>query len=108
MARYIAQNVVASGISEECEVQLSYAIGVAAPTSVNVNLFGRGKVSDDVVIGLIREHFPLTPYGLIKHLNLKRPIFAQTATGGHFGRTEADFTWEKTDKADALRKGAKL
>jgi S-adenosylmethionine synthetase len=108
MARYIAKNVVASGISEECEVQLSYAIGVAAPTSVNVNLFGRGKVSDDVVIGLIREHFPLTPYGLIKHLNLKRPIFAQTATGGHFGRTEADFTWEKTDKADALRKGAKL
>ncbi|MEM1189178.1 MAG: methionine adenosyltransferase [Pseudomonadota bacterium] len=101
--RYVAKNIVAAGLAERCEIQVSYAIGVAEPTSISVNTFGTGSV-DDVRIGeLVREHFDLRPKGLIEMLDLKRPIYRQTAAYGHFGREEADFTWEKTDKAEALK-----
>ncbi len=108
MARYVAKNLVASGLADRCEVQLAYAIGVAEPVSVHVNSYGTGKVDDSVLAGLIREHFPLTPKGMIDHLNLRRPIFRKTAAFGHFGRVEdtASFTWEATDKAEALREAA--
>ena len=108
MARYIAKNLVAAGLAKRCEVQLAYAIGVAEPVSVMVNTFGTGSLSDQRLSELIRAHFPLTPKGMIEHLNLRRPIFRKTAAFGHFGRTEATFSWEATDKADALREEARL
>jgi S-adenosylmethionine synthetase len=108
MARYVAKNLVAAGLAERAEVQLAYAIGVAEPVSVMVNTFGTGKVEDDRLSEIVRENFLLTPAGMIKHLELRRPIYRQTAAFGHFGRTEDGFSWEKTDKADALREAAQL
>ncbi len=105
-ARYIAKNIVASGVADRCEVQLSYAIGVAEPLSINVNTEGTGKISDEEIIALIRKHFRLTPRAIIESLDLKRPIYKDTARHGHFGRTESQFSWERTDKADAIRKDA--
>lgn len=101
--RYVAKNIVAAGLAERCELQVSYAIGVAEPTSIAVNTFGTGRASDERIVELVREHFDLRPKGLIDALDLKRPIYRQTAAYGHFGREEADFTWEKTDKAQALQ-----
>jgi S-adenosylmethionine synthetase len=106
MARYIAKNVVASGLAKRAEIQLAYAIGVAEPVSIMVDTFGTGELDEAKIAALIRQHFPLTPKDIIIHLDLQRPIFKQTAAYGHFGRTEPDFTWEKTDKADELRKAA--
>ena len=106
MARYVAKNIVAAGLADRCEVQLAYAIGVAEPVSVNVNTYGTGRISEERLIELIRAHFPLTPRGMIDHLKLRRPIFRKTAVYGHFGRTEETFTWEATDKAEALRQDA--
>jgi S-adenosylmethionine synthetase len=103
MARYIAKNIVAAGLAQKCEVQLAYAIGVAEPVSVNVNTFGTGTVEEHKLTELIRANFPLTPKGIIDHLRLRRPIYRKTAAFGHFGRSEDTFTWEATDKADALR-----
>jgi S-adenosylmethionine synthetase len=103
MARYIAKNVVAAGLASRCEVQLAYAIGVAEPVSVMANTFGTGIVPEDKITALIRAHFPLTPRGIIDHLKLRRPIYRTTAAFGHFGRTEETFTWEATDKMEALR-----
>jgi len=102
--RYVAKNLVAAGIADRLEIQVSYAIGVAEPTSISVNAFGTGKLPDAEIINLIREHFDLRPRGLIQMLDLKRPIYRQTAAYGHFGRELPDFTWEKTDKAEALKK----
>ncbi|PCJ14999.1 MAG: methionine adenosyltransferase [Gammaproteobacteria bacterium] len=102
-ARYVAKNIVAAGLADRCEIQVSYAIGVAEPTSISVNTFGSGKLSDQKIGELIQEHFDLRPKGLIEMLDLKRPIYLSTAAYGHFGREEANFTWEKTDKADALK-----
>jgi S-adenosylmethionine synthetase len=102
-ARYVAKNVVAAGLADRCEVQLSYAIGVAEPTSVYVETFGTGTVSDDKLTTLIRQHFSLTPFGIIEMLDLVRPIYRSTAAYGHFGREEPEFTWEQTDKAEELR-----
>jgi S-adenosylmethionine synthetase len=104
--RYVAKNLVAAGIADRCEIQVSYAIGVAEPTSISVNTFGTGKLSDEKVMKLIREHFDLRPRGLIRMLNLKRPIYRSTAAYGHFGRAEAEFTWERTDRAKALAAAA--
>jgi S-adenosylmethionine synthetase len=101
--RYVAKNIVAAGLADRCEIQLSYAIGVAEPTSIAVNCFGTGKLPDQAIVDLVREHFELRPQGLIAMLDLKRPIYRKTAAYGHFGRTEDSFTWEKTDKAEALR-----
>ncbi|MHA7815885.1 MAG: methionine adenosyltransferase [Pseudohaliea sp.] len=101
--RYVAKNIVAAGLAERCEIQVSYAIGVAEPTSISVNTFGTGSVSDERIVQLVREHFDLRPRGLIEMLDLKRPIYRDTAAYGHFGREDAKFTWEQTDKADALR-----
>jgi S-adenosylmethionine synthetase len=101
--RYVAKNIVAAGLAKRCEIQVSYAIGVAEPTSISINTFGTGTVDDATIAGLVREHFDLRPKGLIAMLDLKRPIYRATAAYGHFGREEADFTWERTDKADALR-----
>ncbi|WP_096086948.1 methionine adenosyltransferase [Agaribacterium haliotis] len=101
--RYVAKNIVAAGLAERCEIQVSYAIGVAEPTSIAVNTFGTGKISDDAIVALVREHFDLRPQGLIDMLDLKRPIYSATAAYGHFGRELPDFTWEKTDKADLLK-----
>ena len=106
--RYVAKNIVAAGLADKCEIQVSYAIGVAEPTSISVQTFGTGKIEDDRIIELVREHFDLKPKGLIKMLDLLRPIYGATAAYGHFGREEADFTWEKTDKADALKDAAGL
>jgi len=100
--RYVAKNLVAAGIADRCEIQVSYAIGVAEPTSISVNTFGTGKLSDEKIEALVRKHFDLRPKGLIEMLDLKRPIFLPTASYGHFGRTEASFTWERTDRAEAL------
>jgi len=108
MARYVAKNVVAAGLADKCEVQFSYSIGVAQPVSVFVTTFGTGKVSDEKISELVRKHFPLTPKGIIEHLNLRRPIYRKTAAYGHFGRNDPDFTWEKTDKAETLKKEAGL
>jgi S-adenosylmethionine synthetase len=102
--RYVAKNIVAAGLADRCEIQVSYAIGVAEPTSISVNTFGTGKLSDDAIAKLVREHFDLRPRGLIDMLDLLRPIYRATASYGHFGRELPNFTWEKTDKADALRK----
>jgi len=107
MARYVAKNVVASGLADRCELQLAYAIGVAEPVSVHIDTFGTGTIPDPQIAALVRKTFPLTPAGIIKHLDLRRPIYRQTASGGHFGRSGDAFTWEKTDKADALRQAAK-
>ncbi len=106
MARYVAKNIVAAGLAKRCEVQLSYAIGVAEPTSVRVDTFGTGKVSDERLVELVRHHFPLTPKGMIEHLKLRRPIYRASAAFGHFGRTEDTFSWEKTDKAAELKEAA--
>jgi S-adenosylmethionine synthetase len=106
MARYIAKNIVAAGLAERCEVQLAYAIGVAEPVSVLVDTVGTGKVDEDKLSDLVREHFQLTPAGIIESLDLRRPIFKKTAAYGHFGRSEPEFTWERTDKAEALRSSA--
>jgi S-adenosylmethionine synthetase len=107
-ARYVAKNIVAAGIADRCEVQVSYAIGVAEPTSISVETFGTGNISNARIVELIREHFELRPKGLIRMLDLIRPVYFQTAAYGHFGREEADFTWERTDKAEALRAAAGL
>jgi len=101
--RYVAKNIVAAGLADRLEIQISYAIGVAEPTSISLNTFGTGKISDDKLIELIKAHFDLTPYGLIKMLDLIRPIYKKTAAYGHFGREDDDFTWEAIDKAEALR-----
>jgi S-adenosylmethionine synthetase len=106
MARYIAKNVVASGLADRCEVQLAYAIGVADPVSVLVQTFGTGKLPESEIQKLVREHFQLTPKGIIESLNLRRPIYKKTAAYGHFGRKEAEFTWEATDKVAALKSAA--
>ena len=103
-ARYVAKNIVAAGLAKRCEIQLSYAIGVAQPTSVMVDTFGTGKLSDEKLVEIIRENFDLRPAGIIKMLDLGRPIYKQTAAYGHFGRLELDLPWEKTDKADILKK----
>lgn len=102
--RYVAKNIVAAGLADRCEIQVSYAIGVAEPTSISINTFGTGKLPDTEISNLVREHFDLRPRGLIEMLDLRRPIYRATAAYGHFGRELPDFTWEKTDKADALRK----
>ncbi len=107
-ARYVAKNLVAAGIADRCELQLSYAIGVAEPTSISIETFGTNKISNEQIISLIRTHFELKPRGLIKMLDLLRPIYRSTAAYGHFGRDDVDFSWEKTDKADALRSDAGL
>ncbi|MDE3933953.1 methionine adenosyltransferase [Glaesserella parasuis] len=104
-ARYVAKNIVAAGLADRCEIQLSYAIGIAEPTSIMVETFGTGKVSNEVLVRLVREHFDLRPYGLIKMLDLIRPIYRETAAYGHFGREH--FPWEKTDKAEALKSALK-
>ena len=106
LARYIAKNLVAADIAERCEIQLSYAIGVAEPTSISVESFGTAKIPDEKIVALIREHFELKPKGLISMLDLLRPIYRNTAAYGHFGREESGFTWEKTDKAETLREAA--
>ncbi|WP_299730624.1 methionine adenosyltransferase [uncultured Endozoicomonas sp.] len=106
--RYVAKNIVAAGLADRCEIQVSYAIGVSEPTSISINTFGTGKVSDDRIVELVREYFDLRAGGLVKMLDLKRPIYQATAAYGHFGREEAEFTWENTDKADQLRKAAGL
>ncbi len=106
--RYVAKNIVAGGLAKRCEIQISYAIGVAKPTSISVDTFGTGKVSEERIEELVREHFDLRAGGLVKMLNLLRPIYADTAAYGHFGREDIDLPWEKTDKADALRKAAGL
>jgi S-adenosylmethionine synthetase len=106
--RYVAKNIVAAGLADRCEIQVSYAIGVAEPTSISINTFGTGKISEDKLVNLVREHFDLRPRGLTKMLNLLQPIYQATAAYGHFGRTEDSFTWERTDKADALRAAANL
>ncbi|MBM6550531.1 methionine adenosyltransferase [Marinomonas ostreistagni] len=106
--RYVAKNIVAAGLADKCEIQVSYAIGVAEPTSISINTFGTGKVSDEIISQLVREHFELRPAGLVKMLDLKRPIYLPTAAYGHFGREGENFTWERTDKADLLRNAAGL
>ena len=106
MARHVAKNIVAAGLADRCELQLAYAIGVSEPVSVCVDTAGTGKVDDTRLCELVREIFPLTPAGIIKYLDLRRPIYRKTAAGGHFGRNEPEFTWERTDKARALAKAA--
>jgi S-adenosylmethionine synthetase len=102
--RYVAKNIVAAGLADRCEIQVSYAIGVSEPTSISIDTFGTGKLSDDEIVTLVRDNFDLRPRGLIEMLDLRRPIYQQTAAYGHFGREEKDFTWEKTDRVDALKK----
>ena len=104
--RYVAKNIVAAGLADRCEIQVSYAIGVAEPTSISIDTFGTAKVAEGTIIDLVRTHFDLRPKGLINMLDLKRPIYRPTAAYGHFGREQADFTWERTDKAGALRAAA--
>lgn len=108
MARHVAKNIVAAGLASRCEVQLAYAIGVSEPVSVYVDTEGTGQVEDSVICDLVRKHFPLTPSGIIKYLDLRRPIFHKTAAGGHFGRSEPEFTWERTNKAAELAEAAGL
>jgi len=108
MARHVAKNLVASGVAKKCSVQLAYAIGVADPVSIMVDTHGTGTIDEDKLVPLVREHFPLTPSGIIKHLDLRRPIYKKTAAYGHFGRNEPEFTWEKTDQAEAIRSDAGL
>ena len=106
MARYIAKNVVAAGLADQCEVQIAYAIGVAQPISVMINSFGTGKVPDERILELVKKHFDMRPKAIIEHLDLLRPIYRKTAVFGHFGRNDPDFTWERTDKAEILKKEA--
>lgn len=106
--RYVAKNIVAAGLADRCEIQIAYAIGVAEPTAISVDTFGTGKISDEKIAQLVRQHFDLRPRGIIAMLNLLRPIYLETAAFGHFGREEPNFTWEKTDKADILRDAANL
>ncbi|WP_305080260.1 methionine adenosyltransferase [Methylococcus sp. ANG] len=108
MGRYVAKNVVAAGLADRCEIQVSYAIGVAEPTSISIETFGTGKIAEETLVKLVREHFDLRPKGLITMLDLLRPIYRPTAAYGHFGRTEGSFTWERTDKAELLREAAGL
>jgi S-adenosylmethionine synthetase len=107
-ARWVAKNIVAAGLADQCEVQISYAIGVAQPTSVLVHTFGTGRLPEEQITQLVRKVFDLTPRGIMKSLDLRRPIYQKTAAYGHFGRHDKDFTWERTDKAASLRKAAKL
>jgi S-adenosylmethionine synthetase len=104
MARYIAKNIVAAGLADQCEIQISYAIGVAQPISVLVNTYETGKLPDEQILELIKKHFDMRPKAIIDHLNLLRPIYKKTSVFGHFGREEPEFTWEKTDKAEELRR----
>ena len=106
--RYVAKNVVAAGLADRCEVQVAYAIGVARPVSLMVNTFGTGKIADEKIVALIEKHFDLRPKGIIQTLDLLRPIYSKTAAYGHFGRDEPEFTWERTDKAAALKADAGL
>jgi S-adenosylmethionine synthetase len=106
MARHVAKNIVAAGLARRCEVQLAYAIGVSEPVSVHVDTQGTGQISDSKICELIREHFPLTPRGIIEDLDLRRPIYRMTAAGGHFGRSEPEFSWESTHRAGALADAA--
>ncbi len=108
MARYIAKNIIAAGLADKCEVQIAYSIGVAKPVAVYVTTFGTGKIPEEKISELVFKHFPLTPKGIINHLQLRRPIYKKTAAYGHFGREDPDFTWEKTDKSETLRKEAGL
>ncbi|MFZ3122194.1 MAG: methionine adenosyltransferase [Thermodesulfovibrionales bacterium] len=108
VARYIAKNIVAAGIADRVEVQIAYAIGIPEPVSILVDTFETGKIAEEKIVKLIRKNFNLTPKGIIEHLNLRRPIYRKTAAYGHFGKNDPDFTWEKTDKADALKKEAGL
>jgi len=108
MARYIAKNVVAAGLADQCEVQISYAIGVAQPVSVMINTFGTSKIPDEKLLELVKKHFDMRPAAIIKHLDLLRPIYRKAAVFGHFGRDDPDFTWERTDIAEKLRKAAEL
>ena len=101
--RYVAKNIVAAGLADRCEIQVSYAIGVAEPTSISVNTFGTSNIDEEKISDLVREHFDLRPRQLINMLDLKRPIYQSTAAYGHFGREESSFTWEKTDKVEALK-----
>jgi len=107
-ARYVAKNIVAAGLADKCEVQLSYAIGVAQPTSINVETFGTNRIPESKIVELVKKHFKLTPRWIIEHLNLRRPIYRKTAAYGHFGREDPDFTWEKTDMAEILKREAEL
>lgn len=107
-ARYVAKNIVAAGIADRCEIQLAYAIGVAHPVSILIDTFGTGKIPNEKIVELVRKHFDLRPAGIIRELDLKRPIYAKTAAYGHFGRTDIDLPWEKTDKAEILRKEANI
>jgi S-adenosylmethionine synthetase len=104
--RYVAKNIVAAGLADRCEIQVSYAIGVAEPTSISINTFGTGKINDDAIVKLVRQHFDLRPWGIITMLDLLRPIYRQTAAYGHFGRNDIDLPWERTDKADELKSAA--
>lgn len=105
-ARYVAKNIVAAGLADKCEVQLAYAIGVAQPVSISIDTFGTGQVDEAVLVDLVRKHFDLRPAGIIKMLDLRRPIYKQTAAYGHFGRTDINLPWERTDKAELLKKAA--
>ena len=107
-ARYVAKNIVAAGLADKCEIQLSYAIGVAQPTSINIDTFGSNKIPESKIVELVKKHFKLTPKWIIEHLNLRRPIYRKTSSYGHFGREDPDFTWEKTDLAETLRVEAGL
>ena len=108
MTRYVAKNIVAAGLAERCEIQVSYAIGVAEPTSISIKTFGTGKLPEDRLVEIVREHFDMRPKGLIAMLDLLKPIYQETAAYGHFGRTEASMTWEQTDKAEALKDAANI
>ena len=107
-ARYVAKNIVAAGLADRVEIQLAYAIGVAHPVSIMVDTFGTGKIDDEKIVALVQKTFDLRPAGIIKMLDLRRPIYRQTAAYGHFGRTDVDLPWEKTDKAELLKKEAGL
>jgi S-adenosylmethionine synthetase len=102
----VAKNIVAAGLAQRCEVQLAYAIGVSEPVSIYIDTEGTGQIDDSQICELVREQFPLTPAGIIEYLDLRRPIYRKTAAGGHFGRSEPEFTWERTDKAAALSEAA--
>lgn len=104
--RYVAKNIVAAGLASQCQIQISYAIGIAQPTSIAIDTFGTGKITEEKLIQIVQEHFDLRPKGIIKMLDLQRPIYAKTAAYGHFGREEPEFTWERTDKAELLRQAA--
>ncbi|RQW10757.1 methionine adenosyltransferase, partial [candidate division KSB1 bacterium] len=108
MCRYVAKNIVAAGLAERCEIQVSYAIGVAEPTSISIETFGTGQIAEERLVQIVREHFDMRPRGLIKMLDLLKPIYKTTAAYGHFGRTEDSFSWEKPDKAEILRETAGL